>query len=125
MDSLRRTIKYNGYKINGVMNITDVGHLTSDEDSGEDKMEKAAKRENKSPYEIAKFYSDIYFDDLKQLNIDLPEHITPATQYIEQMIDFDMAQCCYIVGFMFLEDLVDFLTEYRKIQDNGKDKEEI
>ena len=55
MDSLRRTIKYNGYKINGVMNITDVGHLTSDEDSGEDKMEKAAKRENKSPYEIAKF----------------------------------------------------------------------
>ena len=88
MDSLRRTIKYNGYKINGVMNITDVGHLTSDEDSGEDKMEKAAKRENKSPYEIAKFYSDIYFDDLKQLNIDLPEHITPATQYIEQMINF-------------------------------------
>ena len=88
MDSLRRTIKYNGYKIKGVMNITDVGHLTSDEDSGEDKMEKAAKKENKSPYEIAKFYSDIYFDDLKALNIDIPEHITPATKYIPQMIDF-------------------------------------
>jgi len=88
MDSLRRTLKYNGYEVNGVMNITDVGHLTSDEDTGDDKMEMAAKRENKSPYEIAKFYSDIYFDDLKQLNIDIPEHITPATQYINQMIDF-------------------------------------
>ena len=88
MDSLRRAIKYNGYKIKGVMNITDVGHLTSDEDNGDDKMELAAKKENKSPYEIAKFYSDIYFDDLKALNIDIPEYITPATQYIPQMIDF-------------------------------------
>lgn len=88
MDSLRRTLKYNGFKVNGVMNVTDVGHLTSDEDTGDDKMEMAAKRENKSPYEIAKFYSDIYFDDLKQLNIDIPEHITPATQYIDQMINF-------------------------------------
>ena len=88
MDSLRRTLKYNGFKINGVMNVTDVGHLTSDEDSGEDKMEKAAKRENKSPYEIAKFYADIYFNDLKLLNIDKPEHITYATEYIPQMIEF-------------------------------------
>lgn len=88
MDSLRRTLKYNGYKINGVMNVTDVGHLTSDEDSGEDKMEKAAKRENKSPYEIAKFYADIYFKDLALLNIDKPEHITYATEYIPQMIEF-------------------------------------
>ena len=88
MDSLRRALKYNNYEINGVMNITDVGHLTSDEDTGEDKMEKAAKRENKSPMEIAKFYSEIYFNDLKSLNIDLPEHITPATEYIAQMIDF-------------------------------------
>ena len=88
MDSLRRVLKYNGYKVKGVMNITDVGHLTSDEDDGDDKMELAAKKENKSPYEIAKFYSDIYFNDLKLLNIDIPEHITPATQYISQMIDF-------------------------------------
>ena len=88
MDSLRRTIKYNGYKINGVMNVTDVGHLTSDEDQGDDKMELAAKKENKSPYEIAKYYADIYFDDLKQLNIDIPENITYATKYIPQMIDF-------------------------------------
>lgn len=88
MDTLRRTLKYNGYKIKGVMNITDVGHLTSDQDSGDDKMEEAAKKENKSPYEIAKFYADIFFNDLKLLNIDIPENITPATKYIPQMIDF-------------------------------------
>ena len=88
MDSLRRTLKYNNFEINGVMNITDVGHLTSDEDSGEDKMEKSAKRENKSPYEIAKFYTNIFFEDLKSLNVDVPEHITPATEFIPQMIEF-------------------------------------
>jgi len=88
MDSLRRTIKYNGLKINGVMNITDVGHLTSDQDEGDDKMEVAAKRENKSPYEIAKFYTDIFFHDLKLLNIDVPENITYATKYVPQMIEF-------------------------------------
>ena len=88
MDSLRRTLKYNGYKILGVMNVTDVGHLTSDEDNGDDKMELAAKKEQKSPYEIAKFYADKFFDDLKLLNVDIPEHITYATQYIPQMIEF-------------------------------------
>ena len=88
MDSLRRTLKYNGYKILGVMNVTDVGHLTSDEDNGDDKMELAAKKEQKSPYEIAKFYADKFFADLKLLNVDIPEHITYATQYIPQMIEF-------------------------------------
>ena len=88
MDSLRRTLKYNGYKILGVINVTDVGHLTSDEDNGDDKMELAAKKEQKSPYEIAKFYADKFFADLKLLNIDIPEHITYATQYIPQMIEF-------------------------------------
>ena len=88
MDSLRRALKYNGYKILGVMNVTDVGHLTSDSDSGDDKMELAAKREQKSPYEIAKHYADIFFGDLKLLNVDMPEHITYATQYVPQMIEF-------------------------------------
>lgn len=87
MDSLRRTLKYNGFNVKGVMNITDVGHLTSDADEGDDKMELAAKKENKTPYEIAKFYTDIYFNDLKELNIDIPEYITPATKYINQMIE--------------------------------------
>lgn len=88
MDTLRRVIKYNGYKIDGVMNITDVGHLTSDSDDGEDKMEKSAKRENKTPMEIANYYTNIFFDDLNKLNIDIPEHITRATEYIPQMIEF-------------------------------------
>ena len=65
MDSLRRTLKYNGYDLKHVMNITDVGHLVSDGDEGEDKMMKAAKRENKDPFEIAEFYTNIFLQDLK------------------------------------------------------------
>ena len=74
MDTLRRVLKYNGYNIDGVMNITDVGHLTSDGDTGEDKMEKASKKENKTPYEIADFYAKQFFVDLQKLNIEKPEH---------------------------------------------------
>lgn len=88
MDTLRRVLKYNGYSLQGVMNITDVGHLTSDEDSGEDKMELSAKKENKSPYEIAEYYTNIFFSDLEKLNIDKPEHITKATEYVDKMIEF-------------------------------------
>ena len=72
MDSIRRAVKYLGYKINHAMNITDVGHMTSDEDSGEDKMEVAAKREHRSPEEIAKYYWDICYQDMKDLNIETP-----------------------------------------------------
>ena len=88
MDNIRRVLKYNGYEINGVMNITDVGHLTSDADEGDDKMMVASKRENKTPWEIAKFYTDIFMEDVKKLNIDLPEHICPATSVIKEIIDF-------------------------------------
>ena len=88
MDLLRKSLKYCGYKIEGVMNITDVGHLVSDSDEGEDKMEIAAKRENKDPYEIAKFYTDCFIKDTSRLNIELPEHIAKATQHIDEMIDF-------------------------------------
>lgn len=88
MDSLRRILKYSGYKVEGVMNITDVGHLTSDSDTGEDKMEVASKRENKTPLEIAKFYTDIFMTNIDKLNIDLPEHITKATEYVPKMIEF-------------------------------------
>lgn len=88
MDTLRRVLKYNGYKINGVMNITDVGHLTSDGDTGEDKMEKASKRENKSPYEIAEYYTDWFLKDAKKLNIELPEKLCKATDHIQDMIEF-------------------------------------
>ena len=70
------------------MNITDVGHLTSDADTGEDKMEKASKKENKSPYEIAEFYTKWFMTDMQKLNIGLPEHIVKATDHIQDMIDF-------------------------------------
>ena len=88
MDSLRRTLKYNGYDLKHVMNITDVGHLVSDGDEGEDKMMKAAKRENKDPFEIADFYTNIFLQDLKKLNVDMPEIIARATQHIKCMEEY-------------------------------------
>ena len=88
MDNIRRVLKYNGYKIDGVINITDVGHLTSDADEGEDKMLVASQREHKSPWEIAKFYTEIFFQEAKKLNIDMPEHVAPATSVINEIIKF-------------------------------------
>lgn len=88
MDTLRRVLKYNGYTLKHVMNITDVGHLESDADEGEDKMEKAARKENKNPYEIAAFYTDIFFRDMGRLNIEKPEIIAKATEHIEEMLEF-------------------------------------
>lgn len=87
MDLIRRTLIYNGYKIKGVMNITDVGHLLSDADEGEDKMEKAAKEQKKSPYEVADYYTKVFFDDIAKLNIRKPEIIAKATDHIQEMID--------------------------------------
>jgi len=88
MDTLRRVLKYNGYKIKHVMNITDVGHLESDADEGEDKIAKAARKENKDPYEIAEFYTNIFLKDLERLNIDKPEIICKATEHINEMIEY-------------------------------------
>lgn len=88
MDTLRKVLKYNGYKLNHVMNITDVGHLTSDADEGEDKMEKSAKEKNMSVYEIAKIYTDAFFNDINKLNIEFPEHIAKATEHIKQMEEY-------------------------------------
>lgn len=88
MDTLRKVLKYNGYKLNHVMNITDVGHLTSDADEGEDKMEKSAKEKNMSVYEIAKIYTDSFFNDINKLNIESPEHVAKATEHIKQMEDY-------------------------------------
>lgn len=85
MDTLRKVLKYNGYKVKHVMNITDVGHLVSDADEGEDKMAKTARIENRSVYEIAKEYTDAFMKDIKDLNIDTPEHIAKATEHIREM----------------------------------------
>ena len=86
MDIFRRTLKYDGYKLKGVMNITDVGHLLSDGDEGEDKMAKAAREQQKTPWEIAEFYMNYFFDDFKKLNIGKPEVVCRATDHIQEMI---------------------------------------
>ena len=91
MDIFRRTLRYDGYKLKGVMNITDVGHLMSDGDDGEDKMEKASREQKKSPYEIAEYYTKIFFDDLAKLNIGRPEIIAKATDHIADMIKYVQA----------------------------------
>lgn len=88
MDNLRRVLKYNGYKLKHVMNITDVGHLVSDSDEGEDKMMKAAKRENKNPFEIAEFYMNSFLRDIDKLNISRPEIIARATEHIDVMEEY-------------------------------------
>ncbi len=85
-DVLEKSLRYMGYNVKRVMNITDVGHLASDADSGEDKMLKGAKRENKSVMEIAKFYTDAFFADCEKLNIKLPDVVEPATNCIDEYI---------------------------------------
>jgi cysteinyl-tRNA synthetase len=85
-DVLKRILKYQGYEVNHVMNITDVGHLTSDADSGEDRMEVAKKRERKTAWDVAKFYTDIYHRDFQELNILPPTHEVAATDTITDQI---------------------------------------
>ncbi len=88
MDMLRRVLKYNGYHLKHVMNITDVGHLVSDADEGEDKMMKTAKQTQKTPWEIAEYYTGIFMKDLGELNIEKPEFIPKATEHISEMLEF-------------------------------------
>ncbi len=85
-DVLEKYLAYSGYDVTRVMNITDVGHLSSDADTGEDKMLKGAKREKKTVMEIAKFYTDAFFADCEKLNIKIPEIIEPATGCIDEFI---------------------------------------
>ena len=85
-DVLEKFLRYDGYDVNRVMNITDVGHLTSDADEGEDKMLKGAKRENKTVMDIAKFYTDAFFADCAKLNIKTPDVVEPATNCIDEYI---------------------------------------
>lgn len=85
-DVLEKALRYEGYHVLRVMNITDVGHLASDADTGEDKMLKGARREHKSVMEIAKFYTDAFFADCKKLNIKTPDVVEPATNCIDEYI---------------------------------------
>ena len=85
-DILEKTLNYIGYHVNRVMNITDVGHLVSDSDSGEDKMLKGAKREHKTVLEIADFYTKEFMNDMKLLNNKIPETVSKATDNIEMYL---------------------------------------
>lgn len=86
-DILKRMFLFNNYKVNHIMNITDVGHLTSDADEGEDKMEKGAKREGKTVWEVAEFYTNEFVKDMSLMNI-IPPKYTKATDHINEMIDY-------------------------------------
>ncbi|WP_024832512.1 cysteine--tRNA ligase [Ruminiclostridium josui] len=88
MDILRRVLEYNGYSLKHVMNITDVGHLVSDEDEGEDKMVKGAREQKKTPWEIAEYYTNVFMKDIKALNIQVPEIVPKATEHIPEMLEF-------------------------------------
>jgi len=97
-DVLGRTLSFKGYKLSHVINITDVGHLTDDADAGEDKMEKMARAQAQSIWDIAEHYTQAYWADIKALNIRQPAHWTIATQYVPQMIAFAQkiaAKHCY------------------------------
>lgn len=88
MDELRRALILNGYELRHVMNITDVGHLVSDGDDGEDKMSKSAREQKKTPWEIAAYYTSVFLRDMDRLNITRPEIIPRATDNIPEMISF-------------------------------------
>ena len=86
-DTLCRTLEYYGYNLNHIVNITDVGHLTSDGDTGDDKMEKGAAREGKTVWEIAQYYTDAFMKDWHALNIEEPTRWTKATDHIKEQIE--------------------------------------
>ena len=85
-DILKRTLLFNGFKVKHVMNITDVGHLTSDADVGEDKMLKGARRENKTVWQVADFYTKAFLSDVKEMNILPPHKLCKATDHIKEQI---------------------------------------
>ncbi len=116
-DVLRRVLEFNGFKVEHVMNITDVGHLTSDADTGEDKMEVEARRERKTVWEIAEFYTKTFFEDAEKLNILKPTVIPKATDHISDMIE--LIQRLEKKGYTYIiDDGVYFDTS--KLKDYGK-----
>lgn len=85
-DILKRTLQYSGFQVNHIMNITDVGHLTSDADSGEDKLEKGAKNSGKTVWQVAEFFTEYFLKTLKELNIIMPDILCKATDNVDEMI---------------------------------------
>jgi cysteinyl-tRNA synthetase len=115
-DILRRVLAFNGYPVRHVMNITDVGHLTSDADTGEDKMEKGSRRTGMTAWEIAALYTQAFKDDMQRLNIQEPTLWCKATDYIAEQIAF--IQCIEVAGYTYrTEDGIYFDTS--KLPDYG------
>ncbi len=117
-DIMKRMFLVNGYKVKHIMNITDVGHLTSDADEGEDKMEKGSRREGKSVWDIAKYYTDVFMNDIKKLNILPATKYTPATQYIEEQID--LVKKLEDIGYTYKIDDDGIYYDTSKFFDYGK-----
>jgi len=116
-DLIRRFLEFKGYKVKQAKNITDVGHLVSDSDEGEDKLEMQAKKENKDPLEISEFYTKLYLEDEKKLNIKEAEERPKATQYIDEMIE--MIKTLDEKGFVY--EITDGLYfDVSKFKDYGK-----
>ena len=88
VDTLRRVLEWNGFRVKHVMNVTDVGHLTSDADTGEDKMEKGARRTGKSAWDIAQLYTDAFLVDMKRLDIEDPSVLCKATDHLREQVEF-------------------------------------
>ncbi len=116
-DLLRRVLEYNAYKVNHAMNITDVGHLVGDGDEGEDKMELGAKREGKSPLEVAKFYEQKFFADCKELNILYPTQVLAATNSISEQIE--IIKILEQKGFVYQDEFAIYF-DTSKLSDYGK-----
>ncbi|MEW4467952.1 cysteine--tRNA ligase [Parasphingorhabdus sp. JC815] len=116
-DLLGRTLSWKGYKLIHVINITDVGHLTDDGDAGEDKLEKAAAERAQSIWDIAKHYTEAYWDDIKALNIRQPAHWSIATDYVPQMIDYAKAiadkHCYELPGGLYFD--VSTVADYGRL----------
>ena len=124
VDILKKTLKYFGYNVKHVMNVTDVGHLTSDDDAGDDKMEKQARKTGKNIYEIARFYETAFFDDLERLNIEISDVKCRATDHINDMIE--MVSVLIKKGFAYeTEQAVYFdvmtFSEYTKLSGQSLD----
>ena len=125
-DILEKTLNYLGYHVKRVMNITDVGHLQSDADTGEDKMLLGAKREHKTVYEIAKFYTDAFFSDTKKLNIKTPEVVSKASDNIDMYIK--MIQKLLDTGYAYISGNnvyfdISKASDYYKL--SGKNEQEL
>ena len=119
-DVLEKFLRFDGNDVNRVMNITDVGHLSSDADTGEDKMLKGAKREKKTVMEIAKFYTDAFFSDCEKLNIKRPDVIEPATNCIDEFIN--MVQTLLDKDYAYIAD-GNVYFDTSKLENQLKEKE--